>query len=126
MKKHLNGLALIDARPLQEYSGQRLSADVTKAGHIPGAVNVYSMENLVSRENPVLKPVSELRAIYRRAGVADGTRVVTYCRTGMQSSFDYFVAKYLGYDVRMYDASFYEWSREDLPVEKSAAAAVGK
>ena len=37
----------------------------------------------------------------------------------MQSAFDYFVAKYLGYDVRMYDSSFFEWSNEDLPAEKS-------
>lgn len=37
----------------------------------------------------------------------------------MQSSFDYFIAKYLGYEVSMYDASFFEWSREDLPVEIS-------
>ena len=37
----------------------------------------------------------------------------------MQSSFDYFVAKYLGYDPSMYDASFYEWSKKDLPAETS-------
>jgi 3-mercaptopyruvate sulfurtransferase SseA len=36
----------------------------------------------------------------------------------MQSSFDYFVAKYLGYDPSMYDASFFEWSKSNLPVEK--------
>ncbi len=27
----------------------------------------------------------------------------------MQSSFTYFVAKYLGYDAAMYDGSVYEW-----------------
>jgi 3-mercaptopyruvate sulfurtransferase SseA len=27
------------------------------------------------------------------------------------------LAKYLGYNPSLYDASFYEWSREDLPVE---------
>jgi len=124
LRKRANSgnLTVIDARPPDEFSGERWSKEVSKAGHIPDAANVYWMDNLVSAENPVLKPVSELRAIYRRAGVGNGTRVVTYCRTGMQSSFDYFVAKYLGYQVSMYDASFYEWSREGRPVEKSASA----
>ena len=45
--------------------------------------------------------------------------LVTYCRTGMQSSFDYFVAKYLGYDPSMYDGSFYEWSKDGLAAESS-------
>ena len=118
-----HSLALLDARPADEYSGKGLSKDVTRAGHIPSATNVYWMDNLVSAENPVLKPPTELSAIYRWAGIGYGARVVTYCRTGMQSSFDYFVAKYLGYDVRMYDSSFYEWSRKNLPAEKSAVAA---
>ena len=114
------GVALIDARPAEEYSGERLSEDVPKEGHIPGSLNLYWMENLVSRENSVLKPVSELRRLYAQTGVAAYSDVVTYCRTGMQSSFDYFIAKYLGHKVSMYDGSFFEWSREDLPVEKSA------
>src|SRR5437879_1338998 len=113
-------LALIDARPAEEYSGQKYSEDVHKAGHIPGSTHVYWMDNLVSRENPVLRPVEELRAIYLKAGVTGYTNVVvTYCRTGMQSSYDYFVAKYLGYNAKMYDASFIEWSWEELPVESS-------
>jgi thiosulfate/3-mercaptopyruvate sulfurtransferase len=39
------------------------------------------------------------------------TTVVTYCRTGMQASHAYFVARYIGYaDVRLYDGSFLEWA----------------
>lgn len=110
-------VTLIDARPREEYSGQRLSEDVRRAGHIPGSANLYWMENIVSRENPVLRSLADLRRIYENAGVKRNSRAVTYCRTGMQSSFDYFVAKYLGYDVGMYDGSFFEWSRENLPVE---------
>jgi 3-mercaptopyruvate sulfurtransferase SseA len=58
---------------------------------------------------PSLRDVLQLQDQFQRAG-ADGNRqVVTYCRTGMQSSFDYFVAKYLGYHASMYDGSVYEW-----------------
>jgi thiosulfate/3-mercaptopyruvate sulfurtransferase len=113
-----NKPALIDARPRKEYSGEQLSEDVRKAGHIPGATSLYWMDLLVSRENPVLRPEAELRRLYADAHADPDEPLITYCRTGMQSSFDYFVAKYLGYDPAMYDASFYEWSRKDLPVEK--------
>lgn len=109
--------ALLDARPAAEFTGERHSADVHKLGHIPGARSLYWQDLLVSRENPVLLPPAELREKFEAAGAAPGSPVITYCRTGMQSSFDYFVAKYLGYPVRMYDASFFEWSMEDLPSE---------
>jgi thiosulfate/3-mercaptopyruvate sulfurtransferase len=39
----------------------------------------------------------------------------------MQASFAYFVARYLGYDTRMYDGSFVDWSpRQELPVEQGS------
>ena len=114
-----SGVAILDARPANEFSGAALSEDVPKAGHIPRAANLYWMDLLVSREKPVLRPPAELRALYATAGARTDRAIVTYCRTGMQSSFDYFVARYLGYEAGMYDASFYEWSRQDLPVEGS-------
>jgi thiosulfate/3-mercaptopyruvate sulfurtransferase len=113
-------VTLVDARPMKEFTGEQLSEDVAKAGHIPGATSLYWMDMLVSRENPVLKSEAELRRMYAEAHAAPGRQLVTYCRTGMQSSFDYFVAKYLGYDPSMYDASFFEWSKKDLPAETSA------
>ena len=116
-RKNETGAALIDARPHEEFTGEKLSEDVSQAGHIPGASSLYWMNNLVSKENPVLRPPDELRKLYAQAGAHNGD-VITYCRTGMQSSFDYFVAKYLGYKVRMYDGSFFEWNREGLPAEK--------
>jgi thiosulfate/3-mercaptopyruvate sulfurtransferase len=112
-------VTLLDARPTKEFTGEQLSEDVTKAGHIPGAHGLYWMDLLVSRENPVLRPEAELRRMFTEANVAPGQPLVTYCRTGMQSSFDYFVVKYLGYQPSMYDASFFEWSKKDLPAETS-------
>jgi thiosulfate/3-mercaptopyruvate sulfurtransferase len=111
---------LVDARPPDEYSGAKFSEDVSQSGHIPGAVGLYWMDTLDSHENPVLRPIDELRAMYTRIGAAPERDIVNYCRTGMQSSFDYFVAKYLGYKASMYDGSFFEWSRKDLPVKTSA------
>ncbi|HEX4603709.1 MAG TPA: sulfurtransferase [Candidatus Angelobacter sp.] len=118
-EKKTGSATLVDARPSKEFTGEQLSEDVAKAGHIPGAKSLYWMDMLVSRENPVLRPEAELRRMYSELKAKAGQPLVTYCRTGMQSSFDYFVAKYLGYDPSMYDASFYEWSQKDLPAETS-------
>jgi len=112
-------VAVFDARPHGEFTGEKLSEDVSEAGHIPGAKSVYWRELIESPDNLLLKPEKELRAIFERADAEVGKQVVTYCRTGMQSSFDYFVAKYLGYEVSMYDASFIAWVKAGLPIENS-------
>ena len=94
-QKKPGSVTLVDARPTKEFTGEQRSEDVAKAGHIPGAKGLYWMDMLVSRQNPVLKPEAELRRMYSEVNAKADQPLVTYCRTGMQSSFDYFVAKYL-------------------------------
>ena len=44
-------------------------------------------------------------------------QIVSYCHIGQQATVVYFVAKYLGFDARLYDGSFEDWSRRsELPV----------
>lgn len=119
-QKKPGSITLVDARPTKEFTGEQRSEDVAKAGHIPGAKGLFWMGMLVSRQNPVLKPEAELRRMYSEVNARADQPLVTYCRTGIQAAFDYFVAKYLGYEPSMYDASFFEWSRKDLPAETSA------
>ena len=108
---------MIDARPVDEYTGIKPGEGVPRGGHIPGAANVFWMQNIVSRENPALRSVAELRRLYEETGSLSGRTIVTYCRTGGQASHAYFTLKYLGYDVVMYDGSFFEWSNtEGAPV----------
>ena len=110
-------VVLIDARPVDEYTGAIPGDGVPRGGHIPGAANVFWMQNVVSKENPVLRSAAELRRLYEEAGVQHGRTIVAYCRTGGQASHAYFTVKYLGYDVVMYDGSFFEWSNtEGAPV----------
>ena len=110
-------VVLIDARPVDEYTGTKPGEGVPRGGHIPGAANVFWMQNVESKENPTLRSVAELRRLYEGAGVQHSRTIVTYCRTGGQASHSYFTLKYLGYDVVMYDGSFFEWSNtEGAPV----------
>jgi thiosulfate/3-mercaptopyruvate sulfurtransferase len=101
-------VALLDARPPKQYDGED-AGGLARGGHIPGAASLYWMQHLVSNDNPVMKPVSELLKLYAAAGVKPAQSIVSYCRTGVQASHTYFTAKYLGYDVAMYDGSMSEW-----------------
>jgi thiosulfate/3-mercaptopyruvate sulfurtransferase len=102
---------LLDVRPPADYRGE-------KGAHIPGALNLYWMEDQTSHDNQALKPEADLRKLYEAAGITPDRPVVTYCNSGMQASQSYFTLKYLGYDVRMYDGSMSEWKAKGAPVEK--------
>jgi thiosulfate/3-mercaptopyruvate sulfurtransferase len=102
---------LLDARPSAEFTGLVNSEAVPKAGHIVGSQSLYWKKLIRSEANPQLLDPEQLQQQFIRAGAVPGKSVITYCRTGMQSSFTYFVAKYLGYPAAMYDGSVYEWVR---------------
>jgi len=107
--------AIVDARSPEQFSGAEPGAGIKRGGHIQGAVNVPWSENLTSAAAPVFRGRDELEALYDDAGVPAKASVVVYCRTGMQASVDYFVLRYLGRDVALYDASYIEWSRGPHP-----------
>lgn len=104
-------IALVDARPPEEFSGAVPGDGVTRPGHIPGAANLFWKQALVSDSIPRLHDTTTLRELFAAAGAEPGDTVVTYCRTGVQASHAYFVARLLGYTVRMYDGSYLDWNR---------------
>ncbi|SDO75978.1 thiosulfate/3-mercaptopyruvate sulfurtransferase [Microbacterium sp. ru370.1] len=110
------GNPLIDVRSPEEYSGERTTAPAypeegaLRAGHIPSAQSVPWGKAVA--EDGGFKSRAELDAIYREgAGLADGDKIVAYCRIGERSSHTWFVLKHLlGFDdVRNYDGSWTEW-----------------
>lgn len=112
VKEHLGatGVVFVDARPGADFS----------AGHIPGARSIFWQ---LTRDGspPALQSEPWLLGLFYGAGVLTGAQVVTYCRSGMQASFDYFVARYLGFDTKMYDGSWAEWSQlPGAPVQTGA------
>ena len=112
---HHAGVDIIDARLADFYTGARVP-DGKRAGHIPGAANI-PFSSLVDAQGKLL-PAGDLQAKFASAGVKAGDRVVSYCHIGQQASLVYFVARYLGYDARLFDGSWEDWSRHaDLPAE---------
>ena len=113
------GVAVVDARLPAFYSGAQTGgspATPHKTGHIAGALNVPFSE-ITDAEGRV-RSADELSALFAKAGVKPGDTVITYCHIGQQATAVAFAARTLGFNVVMYDGSFEDWSRRDLPVER--------
>ncbi|WP_419166023.1 sulfurtransferase [Candidatus Palauibacter sp.] len=110
------GVTLIDARPDDEYTGERPGRDFLRGGHIPGAYNLY-WQDLTHDEIPTLVDLADVQARFEEAGATEDGVVVNYCLIGMRASYTYMISRYLGYDAKFYDASWNDWGRrEDLPL----------
>lgn len=100
---------LIDARGPAEFAGAQGGFGAVRPGHIPGARNVFWVENLASTAIPVLKPIPSLRALYEAAGVKPGAKAIVYCHAGLQSSYDYFALRLAGFHPVLYAGSYSQW-----------------
>ena len=116
-----SSIAIVDARSPAQFLGEDSGPDIACPGHIPGAINIPWQTNLTSSNTPVFLSDAQLRQLYRHAGVSDDASIVVYCRTGMQASVAYFVLRYLGRDVHLYDGSYVEWSRAEYGPGRSSS-----
>ena len=109
-----DGLALLDVRTPDEYTGRRGSPCDPRQGHIPGALNLELGELFEAPGRPAApERVREL------VGLPDGTEVVAYCHVGSRSALATLALRAAGYDARNYAGSWHEWSRHDeLPLER--------
>jgi len=114
-------LALIDARPADQFEGQSPDPGL-RPGHIPGSGHLYFADLLRSERVHRLKDPEEARRLFEAAGAGGDRVVVSYCQIGMRASYDYLVARQLGYEVRFYDGSWSDWGRRpELPAETGPA-----
>jgi len=113
------GMVLLDARPEAEFRGDSAGRGVERAGHIPGAHSLYWQRTLTTPDPGVLRGEDQLMDLLKLREAPPGAEVVVYCRSGVQASYLYFVARTLGLRPRLYDASYLDWSRQpDLPVAR--------
>lgn len=99
-------VVIVDARPSKRY----------RNGHLRGSESLYWENALVSEKEPLLKSPDQIRQLFAAAGITGKTKAVSYCEVGLQASYVYMLARYLGFDAAMYDGSYNEWSEAKQPV----------
>ena len=118
------GFAVVDARNREFYDGTQtggMAHSPHRTGHIAGALSL-PFDSVFDDQN-ALRPDDDLRARFAKAGVKPGDTVIGYCHIGQQATAMLFAARRLGYQVRLYDGSFEDWSAHPaFPVEKPARA----
>jgi thiosulfate/3-mercaptopyruvate sulfurtransferase len=113
------GTSIVDTRTRGEYEGTGNRSGMPSLGHVAGARQL-EWEELFSDGKRRLKPRAELERLYRER-VRPGDAVVTYCWVGYRASATWFVASLLGYEARLYDGSYQDWSQRALPTNMGSA-----
>ena len=108
-------IALIDNREKHEFDGATPYGS-SRGGHIPGALHIDWREFFKADGN--LKTRETLDSLLKSKGIQSNQEIVVYCTGGVRSAMAYFVFRHLGYKVRNYDGSWWDWSHNpNLPIE---------
>lgn len=106
---HEHGV-LLDARSPERYTGQSEPID-PRPGHIPGALNAPTSENL--RTDQTFLSAEELRQHYRQVGVDEGTEVAVYCGSGVTATHEVAALTSIGVGAALYPGSYSQWCADD-------------
>jgi thiosulfate/3-mercaptopyruvate sulfurtransferase len=108
-----NAAKLVDLRTADEFTGK---AEIdARPGRIPGAVNLSCDQ--IGANGKILSAPERLEEMFAARGVTRGTNAITYCRTGVRAALGFLALEQLGYNVKLYDGSYAEWSGAGLPIE---------
>lgn len=111
----LDADVVVDARAPERFRGEVEPIDPV-AGHLPGAVNVPTTENV--DDLGYFLPAAELAAAYERAGAVPGVEVAAYCGSGVTAAHDVLALEIAGVHAALYPGSWSEWvSDPSRPVE---------
>jgi thiosulfate/3-mercaptopyruvate sulfurtransferase len=107
---------LVDARAGERYRGEVEPIDPV-AGHIPGAVNVPTEENV--DDSGRFRPAEDLRATYAKVGATAGADVAAYCGSGVTATHDVLAMEVAGIRAALYPGSWSGWIADPRrPVER--------
>lgn len=117
----LDVAVLVDARAGERYRGEVEPIDPV-AGHVPGAVNVPTTEN-IGPDGRFRSP-AELRETYAAVGATADAQVAAYCGSGVTAAHDVLAMAVAGVPAALYPGSWSEWVADPArPVETGPTSA---
>lgn len=97
---------LLDARAPERFRGEHDPVD-SVAGHIPGAVNRPTTENL--RSDGRFLSADELRTAFAQAGAEPGAEIGAYCGSGVTAAHEVLALELAGFPAALYIGSWSDW-----------------
>ncbi len=97
---------LLDARARERFAGLAEPVDPV-AGHIPGARNRPTTDNLDGDGR--FLDAATLRAAFEQLGVDEGGEIATYCGSGVTAAHQVLALELAGYRAALYPGSWSEW-----------------
>jgi thiosulfate/3-mercaptopyruvate sulfurtransferase len=97
---------LLDSRAAERFRGDTEPVDPV-AGHIPGALNRDSRDN-VEHDGRFKRP-GALRDRFTELGIDDAAEVGAYCGSGVSAAHQVLALKLAGYRAALYAGSWSEW-----------------
>lgn len=103
-------VAIVDARNTRFFTGSYPARpEESRPGRIPGAFNI-EFGYVVHDSTKLFMSIPQLADLFRGVRAEPGDTVVTYCHIGQQGTVIWFAAKLAGYEAKLYDGSFTQWS----------------
>lgn len=120
VKAHLNdqNVILVDVRSEDEFDGIDEDEEITRKGHIPGAIQ-FEYKNVVN-EDGTIKTKEEIAEVVKNAGITSDKEIILYCASSVRAGIVYMaLTSILDFsNVKVYDGAFYEWNAENSnPIE---------
>lgn len=109
-----NNFKIIDNRIRKEFDGTTPYGS-PRGGHIPNAIHIHWPNFFQTNGN--LKTLPALNSLLDQNGIRPDQEIIVYCTGGVRSAMAYFVFRYMGFKVRNYDGSWWDWSRSAFPIE---------
>ena len=109
---------LVDARPLDIYTGESCLSAAPRAGHVPGSHTLPARWQ-IDPQRKTLLPGEQLAVTLAMMGISPEQRGIAYCGNGQLAAFDALLLSLMGYDqVAVYDSGWLEWGTlPEMPVE---------